>query len=226
MGCAIFVSAAYGQQSPETVLTEVKDNYDSRSSIQYKMVYKLKCFDCKDTTRIGALGKVVREKDDPVLGSHFWFNTDDSIVRYYNQYNLYVIDHAIKQIYRFKGSEAPTYLTGHTQCRVIKINFINTDKLLQDVLDTANNAELFTEDDHYIVSIKYADSELLKGMEREVWIGMENHTIDKITFQVKWEDQTEFNEWDLSDIEFDKVSVPDLYNYYMDYKQQYGMINR
>lgn len=210
---AILLLAGFSdkQEAVQTVLTKVKNNYDKHSSIIYKINYKQKFFDGGDTLQWNGTCKLVRDTTDTIFGGHICFRTYDSIERYYDLTNIYLIDHSKKQITEFKAHENQTgVITGNTAGSIIKTNFIYTDKLLSDFKDTTAKTSLLSDNNHFIVTIKYANEEPFSEKERNVWIRKNDFVIEKITYKVKFQGNYQYNEWNLSDIEFDNVKIDEL----------------
>jgi len=201
---------------------KVKDNYDKRSSVTYKINYRHKFFDEDDTLQWDATCKLIRETTDTLFGGQIWFLTTDGFERYYDLSNIYLIDHSKKKITEYRAHEHQTFIiTGNTAGSVIKINFLRTDKLLSDLKDTANKATLSADSEHFIVTIKYADKDDISEMERNLWIRKDYFVIDKLTFKVKFQGDYQYSEWNLSEIEFDKISTTDLEKSVNSYNKSY-----
>lgn len=199
------------QETAQTVLTKVKDNYYKHSSIVYNINYKQKFFDGDDTLQQNGTCKLVRETTDTLFGEYICFLTSDSIERYYDLTNIYFIDHSKKQITEYKAHENQTdVITRNTAGSIIKTNFIYTDKLLSDFKDTTAKTTLLSDNNHFIVTIKYANEKPFSEMERNVWIRKNDFVIEKITYKVKFQGNYQVNEWNLSDIEFDNIKIDEL----------------
>ena len=214
------------KETAQTVLIKVKQNYDKHSSITYKINYRQKFFDGDDTLKWNATCKLIRDTTDTLFRGRIWFLTTDSFERYYDLNNIYLIDHTKKKITEYKAHQNQTsVITGNTAGMVIKINFLNTGKLLSDLKDTSNKVILLSEEmgdkDHFVISIKYADDESFTQQQRTVWIRKNDFVINKITYKVKYQGDYQYNEWILSDIVFDNVTGSELNNSLNSYSKSY-----
>jgi thiol-disulfide isomerase/thioredoxin len=208
--------------TPLAVLTKLKENYDKHSSIVYKINFKHKFFSSDDTVVRNATCNLVRDASDTLYGGLFWNTVSDSLDRYYDLNNIYVIDHPQKKITEYKAHEHQTGpIDGNVTGNVIKVSFLNTDLLLSDLKDTSNKATLFTDKDHFLITINYADKEPFSDAERKIWIRTSDFVIDKIIRKIKFQGNYQYTEWNLSDIEFDKVSAGDLSKTLQSYSQSY-----
>jgi len=209
------------QETPQTVFAKVKNNYDKHSSIVYKINYKVKNLDSDDTLQLNANCKLIRNTADPLFNGYIWFLTADSAERYYDLAHIYLLDHKKKKITNYDVDENQgNIITGNIAGNVIKINFLNTSKLLSDVEDTANEVTLLSDNNHFIVTVKYADGDFSERV-RKTWIKKDDFVVDKITYQLKFQGQYQYNEWNLSDIEFDRVSNADIDKSIKSYRKSY-----
>ena len=210
------------EENPYSVLKRVKENYDNHTSISYKMIYRRKSFSRDDTLRWDAACKLVRDKNDTVFGGRIWFLTSDSFERYYDLNNLYLVDHKGKKITEFKahlGQTGP--ITGNAAGDVIKVNFQNTSKLLMSIGDSLNKTSMISNPDYYIVSILYPEIEKFTERKLMVWVKKNENIIERITYQAKYQGNYQYNEWNLSRIEFDNVSVEKLDNSLFSFNKLY-----
>lgn len=203
------------KETAQTVIQKVKEAYDKHASISYKIHYRQKYFSDNDTIVVDASCKLIRELSDTLFSARVWFCTKDSVEKYYDLNNIYIVEHAAKKITKYKAHENQEFaIKGNTTGEVINVGFTNTQALPDAVNDSANKIQMLPDSvpGHFIVSISYPDDESFSKMKKMVWVKKDDFVIDKITYNVRFQGQWQYNEWNLSDIGFDNVKKEELDN--------------
>jgi thiol-disulfide isomerase/thioredoxin len=209
-------------ETPQEILRLVKNNYDKHSSISYKITYRQKFFDRDDTAQWVANCELIRENNDSIFGGRIWFFTSDSFETYYDLNQIYDIDHSKKDMMIFNAHEDQTGpISSNTAGNVIKSGFLKTGKLLAQSWDTSNNVTMITEENHFVITIQFPSNKDFTEKRLTAWINKKAFTIDKMNYQVKHKGDYQYNEWNISEISFDNVSIDKLDKSIAQYKKSY-----
>lgn len=203
------------KETVQSVTRKVKDAYDKHTSMSYKIHYRQKYFSDNDTIVVDASCKLIRELSDTLFSARVWFSTTDSIEKYYDLNTIYVVEHSAKKITKYKAHEQQEFaIKGNTAGQVINVLFSDPQTLPDIVNDSANTATLISDSvpDHFIVSIAYPDDGTFSKMKKNIWVRKNDFVIDKITYNVQYQGNWQYNEWNLSGIEFDNVKAEELDN--------------
>lgn len=219
----LLVSWGNGDKTAIQVFEMVRSNYSNHASVQYDVVFKQKFLDYEDTTVWNATCKLIKNTNDSLFGGIVWFQTNDGFERFYNDTNIFVIDHNTKSIIEFNGyGNEASVLTGNAAQNVIRVNFFNNDKLYEAIRDTSNIVCVETVANHHIITIKYHNNEGITDLIRKIWVQKENQTIDKVTVSLNVGKDHEYKEWQLSNIKFDNVKYSELKNEFVKKKERYS----
>jgi thiol-disulfide isomerase/thioredoxin len=214
-GILLIAACNKEKESALSVLEKVKKNYDSHSSLSYKILYRQKYFSGNDTAVVRASCKLLRVPSDTLFEGRIWFSTEDSVEKYYDLKTIFVAEHSNKKITTYKAHDQQDFaITGNTTGSVIRVNFTNTEHMISDVKDSLNSVRLFPDSipDHFIVSVNYPDEDSFSHMEKNIWIRKDDFVIDKMTYTVQYQGEWQYNEWNLSDLRFDDVNAEELDN--------------
>jgi peroxiredoxin len=194
-------------QTARSVLIKIRHEYEKHTSISYNISYKMKFFSDDDTTKISGQCKLIRRVKDPLFRGEFWYHTNDSLDGFYNLQNTYLIDHREQKIIQ---STEKKLISRHTTGDLIDVYFLFPKELTDEVNDPKVHTSLLENKEYFIVVFKYADFDGFTKGERKLWIRKKDYVIDKVTFCIKFQGHYQYNEWNLKNIEFDKVSSADL----------------
>jgi hypothetical protein len=130
-------------KTPVVLADEIVSAYQQHTSLSYDIAYRQKYFSgIDDTVKISAKIDLVREESDSVFGGHVWISAD-TIERYYDTEYTYYILHNKQSVTRYpKGEEF--VITGNTVGEAIRIYFLNPDRLVTGVEDTASHSSWIT----------------------------------------------------------------------------------
>ncbi len=199
------------KETPQEVLLWVKNKYDKHNSISYSILYRQKFFSGNDTMQWKADCQLIRNTKDSILGGTIWFKTSDSIENYYNLNQVFSINHPKKHIDVFNAHENQTGpITGNIAGNVIRVNFLKPGKILSAALDTNNQVTMITEKTYYLITINYAKNSDFSDKQMMLWVNKKSAVIEKIKYHVKYQEEIQYNEWNLTNIRFDKSSTTQL----------------
>ncbi len=211
------------QPDPVELSNMVFDKLMRHTSISYDIEYKIKHLNSNDTTKIFTKIDLIRDTNDTVFGGYFWIDID-SIKRFYNTKNIYSIYDKEKEIVRFKKNETFA-ITNKTDGNSIETYFLNPNRLTYCVNDTANTIKLSVQKNNneevYVLHCDFPQSEYFESMYKEIYIDKLTYNIVKIAFFVKMQGETQYNEWNLSNIIYDKITKENLEKRFLEYKNKY-----
>ena len=212
--------------TPIDLAKNIIETYENHSSLSYNIDYSIKYFSSvDDTTKVSARIDLIRIPEDSIFGGHVWIKSD-SIDRYYDTKNLYFISHQKKHITQFPQNQVSP-IKGNTVGDAIRMYFLDPSRLMNGATDSTNLIELNEEqlNQKQVWKWRYifADDEYSENTWKNIWIDKENYTIPKMTFSSDMQGENQFNQWDLSNISFDKVSVNDLENRFARIQENYSM---
>jgi peroxiredoxin len=213
----LIVALGCSQEKPtaEEIAKKVHRKYDGRHSIAYDINYRHKYFHGDDTASIKGECIIVRDTADTVMNAALWINSDsDYEILYYNE-NSYSVYHNRKKISQYKCYKKRDF-DGNATYELVRTYFIDTDKLAESIADTANTVFLsdtaIAEKDYWIFKIEYPDDGDFTDFKRRVLISKNDLTIEKIYFTAKFQGNYQYNEWNLSNTQFDKHEIADVKN--------------
>lgn len=200
---------------PLDLATKILNKYDKHESLTYDIDYKIKYFSqIDDTTKISARVDLIRHDKDSIFGGYVWIKSD-TIEKYYDTRNTYLIDHRKKSIIRYP-KEKHFFITGNTVGEVIKMYFLKPDRLIKGANDSTNSISIdelqLKGKEYWKLNYEYDDDENYTDTWKNIWIDKENYFIPKMNFSSTFKGENQYNQWDLSDISYDKVSINDLEN--------------
>lgn len=222
----LFLSNCESNNNPEGVVKSALEEFVASNSISYDITYKNKYFNNDDTTELEGNCIIIREPKDTIFGGILWIKTNDSMERYYDLENIYIIDHKKKQITRFKAHNNQIGAITSVHAGVmIKIYYLEHEKFMDILKDTS---EVFKMTDTVINNIEfweikhdYPDNADYSDMTKSIFIDRDLNLIQKIIFSVKFQNDYQYNEWNLSNIEFGNDTPSELEKRFEELKKQY-----
>lgn len=202
------------------------ESYQRHRSISYDIDYQIKFFSqTADTTKLRAAVQLIRQDSDSIFGAYIWI-TADSITRYYNTEAFYLINHVTHTITQYPKDKASP-LTGNIVGDVYPTYFINPDRILRAIEDTTTVVQLQKDSVNEIAMLKMnidiLDDDQISNSWKNVWFDPHNLSIKKMNYHVEMQGETQYNQWDLHNIVFDKSSVETLEAKLADYLKQYKL---
>ncbi|MBN3036260.1 MAG: TlpA family protein disulfide reductase [Bacteroidales bacterium] len=193
----------------DEIVLKAQQVYEKHTSMSYDIDYRIKYFSDYDTVRVGAQCILIRDDTDTLFGGIIWFMTSDSIEKYYDLTNIYSINHHEMRITEYRAHDDQSWaLTGNTAGSVYRIDFLDPGRLQEKTNDSSNLVLLtdtvLMEEPFWIVQVKYPDDPPFLNMEHSYWISVNTSLIRKITFRAEFQNEIQYDEWNISNIEFDR----------------------
>lgn len=231
------VTTGTAQKTDRKFVNEVVDFYKKQSSISYDINYKIKYYDNDDTITQNGNCKMIRDTKDIIFGAYFWYdvknNEEINYSKYFDGNYCYYIDHKGKAITRFNAKKGDTnVINGATDGEMINIKFMRPHSITEYINERGNITTyadtMINKNAFGSVRIDFANEE---GDQSRQWlrfhINKKTKIIERITFHVTDRDQSQHNEWHLTNVKFNTIkrtdlekSFADLNNYNLtDYKE-------
>lgn len=220
----LMLSCGNGHMTPEKLAEDLSTAYQSKTALSYDIDYRIKYFkDLDDTTRTLASADLVKIEGDTVFGGAVWIG-DEYYDRYYNGKNSYYIYHYEKEITRYPV-EKPIIFTGSHYGEMIRIYFLKPERLINSINNPTNNVELKDEGTLWNLTFAFPDYEDITDISKNVWINKDDFTIPKMNYLSHSLGESQYNQWDISNLVFDKVTLEDLEERFSTYSEQYEMVD-
>ena len=213
VGFILIIILTIGCNSQKPSPVELVEKYNktivSHTSINYSIDYRMKYFDNDDTIYLNAKVVLIKDPADTLFGGTIWID-NDSIERYYDLEYIYIINHKKREIKRFDAHNGQDWaINGNTIGNVIEIYFLNSEKLIYNINDSTNNVAnsdtLMDKVNMAELTIKFADDTPFVNPTKHLFFKQQNGLLQKMSYYVEFQNQFQYNEWNLSNIEFDKI---------------------
>lgn len=202
------------KQTPKSVLASLLAKNAKHTSISYHVKFRMKWFNGKDTTPIQADCKLIKDKKDTLFRGYVWFNTKHyNCIKYFDLDSIYNFDDSLKTKTSYKKTEY-WHITGNSTSFVINTFFLDTSIIHNALIDTTIIGSLSKDkignDEFWKVTIKYKDDKELSNNWRCLWIHTNDSTIRKIIRHCTYQENDEYQEWDIDSIQYDKETPQSL----------------
>jgi len=209
----LFSSCHKQEYQPLELANEIKNTYEQKTSLSYDIDYQIKFFsEPEDTNKVSAQIDLIRAPQDSIFGGYVWIDMD-SIERYYDLKNTYLIFHKEKKVTRYKKSESWA-ITGGIVGEAIRMYFLKPNRLTKGAKDSTIVTNISKENIDGKALLKwnyeFPKDEYTDESWKNMWINPDDFSIPKMNFYALSQGENQYNQWDLSNIVFDKVSAEDL----------------
>ena len=190
------------------IISKVIDNYEKYHSMSYELVLSDKSLFYKDTILINAKCLFVRNPEDSLYKSSFryWAKTDIDLEILYDKYHAYKINHEDSSIIHYDSANIKRAIVMN---RLKDNYFINPNSLLSSIKDSSNviivSKDTIRNREFVKIGIYYPDENDIKDINKIFWVNAGNFNIEKFSFQVKFQGNYQYHEWNLKKIEFDNT---------------------
>jgi len=218
---ALFSCTSSPKADKQFVLDVIRQ-YQSKSTIDYDFIYKIKTFDDDDTLVYKGNCNLIRDVKDTIFGGSIWYDisseytnsvrdTASTRSKYYNGNNLFLIDNKKMAATKFDPFKGETYpITSSFDGEVIKTAFLQTDKLRKRLEDKTIQHKisdtLLSGEEHAVLALNIPTDDTIQKQIKTYYINKTSRLITKITYYTTLADQHQYNEWNLSNIKFNTVS--------------------
>ncbi|MNV00583.1 Thiol-disulfide oxidoreductase ResA [compost metagenome] len=201
----------FGQsEEQQQILQKTIEKYQLHRSVSYDVVYEIKYFDDEKTNIVTSHVDILKSETDTIFKGFFMYNRKDSflnVIKYYKPNDLFVIDLNKEVVTKFDASKEQTApVTGNMDGSVLKIYFLEMERLQRKLKNPDNKWSYSDSGNSLKVKINYPDDEDYNGREESIYIDKETQTIIRITYQARYKDQIQKNQWLISNLTFDQVN--------------------
>ncbi|AFU67719.1 thiol:disulfide interchange protein, TlpA_like family [Psychroflexus torquis ATCC 700755] len=198
------------ENTANSIVSEFENRILNSESWEYDVHYKMKYFSSdEDTLNYYSNCRLIKHKLDTIFGGSFWIK-NDSIDRYYDLENIYIINHNSKKITKFfpkKGQDG--VIRGNTVSGVLDSYFLKPNRLSKYLKDSTIVAKL---NDTLIGkknlnTIEFAfEDELPIEKQTKIFYFNDDNYLKDIIYSVKFQNEWQYNEWHFSNEKFNKVN--------------------
>lgn len=200
--------------TPEIKLNNIISNFLKKTSISYDLDFRIKYFDYPDTTNISAKTILIREESDTLFGGYIWFSKTDEFANYIKYYDLksfYIINNKTKVVTRYNPKNPIPYgFKANFDGRLLNTYFLKQNNLKKLFKDTTYKKSIIEQKNFLKIKLNYPDNKEISNMKRELFLDNSNSSIRKIVLTAELDNLSEFNEWNLKNINFDNYKPDDL----------------
>jgi thiol-disulfide isomerase/thioredoxin len=188
--------------------------YKAHQSLSFVIDYTMKFFDSDEPISFQSEVFLIKSSADTIFKGSFLYERKDSsnhYLKYYQPADLYIIDVKKEKITSFDASKQQTSpIHGNIDGNVLKVYFFEPDRLLRKLSNPENTFSV-TDTAHFLkMHFKFPDDEDFHGKEEAVYIDKNTLTIPRITYQARYQDQIQQNQWQLHHMAFDQITEADL----------------
>lgn len=210
----------------ENTINDYENKIVSLNSIDYDINYKMKYFSSDDTLNYNTHCVLLRNKKDTIFGGEIWIE-NDSIDRYYDLKNIYIIEYKKEKITKYFPHKGQDWaINGNTISGVKSIYYLKPEKLLKNLKDSTITYQfsdtLINNTKHYQIKYRFADELPIEQQKKNVIINNEN-LISKISYSVKFQNEYQYNEWNLKNIKGNKTTSDDLKDKFSKLTEKYEL---
>lgn len=217
------------EKSTDSIIKNFEEEIENNKSWEYDINYKMKYFSSdEDTLNYYSNVRLIRHKSDSIFGGSFWIK-NDSIDRYYDLENIYIIDHNNKKITKFfphKGQDG--VIKGNTISGVLNSYFFKTNRLSKSLKDSTTlvslNDTIFRDLKRNSIEFKFKDN-LPIEKQRKTFFFNDEDLLKSITYSVKLQNEWQYNEWHFSNEKYNEITDIDLKSEFNDIVKSYKIEN-
>ncbi len=201
----------FGQsEEQQQILEKTIEKYQSHESVSYDVVYEIKYFDDEKPMTVTSHVDILKSETDTIFKGFFIYDRKDSfvnVIKYYKPNDLFVIDLSEEVVTKFNASKEQTFpVEGNMDGSVLNIYFLEMDKLQRKLKNPENKWSYSDTGNCLKVKISYPDDEDYYDREESIYIDKKTQTIIKITYQARYKDQIQENQWLINNLTFDQLN--------------------
>lgn len=216
-----FIAFANPNKEISDALKNIEYNYLSHKSMSYRVIYKIKSLMAKSLEQVVSDVELIRKENDNNFGAVIWYKLGDTVEKYYSGSELFDINHKTKTITTF--NIAAGELDGIIQDidgDVVRIPFSNP-KMISGLNDGMNKLSIKNNPKNKKLKqilVKYPNEKSFENAEMEITYDAKTYEIVKIFSKFKFRGELQTNEWNISNIQYDKITESDLSKRFAKYK--------
>ena len=212
-----------------TLINKFIDNYKQHSSITYQIEYKRKSVFKKDTNVYFATCNLIRDENDSLFNGYFWIKTDKNNETIYDLNLIYLFDPIKSDLY-IKKQKLNQKSSASIYNSLIDIYFLNPDKINKYQADTNNEISMSIENEngneYYHIIVKIPGNGMVVGGERHFFINKQSLIITKSILIVKYQNDFQYEEWNIKNVVFDKTIADDIIKHISDLQNKNNVIEQ
>jgi len=198
------------ENTANSIISEFENRISNSESWEYDVHYKMKYFSSdEDTLNYYSNCRLIKHKSDTIFGGSFWIK-NDSIDRYYDLENIYIINHNSKKITKFFPKKGQDWaIRGNTVSGVLNSYFLKPNRLSKYLKDSTIVAKLndtiIGKKNLNTIEVAFEDELPIEKQKKIFYFNHDNYLKD-ITYSVKFQNEWQYNEWHFSNEKFNKVN--------------------
>jgi thiol-disulfide isomerase/thioredoxin len=200
--------------TPEKELNKVISIIKSKTSISYDLEYRIKYFDYPDTANLSAKTVIIKEKSDSLFGAYIWYSRKDSIqdyIKYYDLNSFYIVHNNKREVIRYNPKKPIPYgFTNNFDGKLLKTYFLQDSSLKKMIQDSIYKSKVIDENGLLKLNIIYPDGDEVVNQVKEIFFNKTSNTVRQIIFKAELDNLQEYNEWNISNVNFNNSKAKDL----------------
>jgi thiol-disulfide isomerase/thioredoxin len=198
------------EKTANSIVSEFENRISNSESWEYDVHYKMKYFSSdEDTLSYYSNCRLIKHTSDTIFGGSFWIK-NDSIDRYYDLKNIYIINHNSKKITKFFPKKGQDWaIRGNTISGVLDSYFLKPNRLSKYLKDSTIvaklNDTLINEKNFKTIEFAFGDELPIEKQRKTFYFNIDNYLKD-IIYSVKFQNEWQYNEWHFSNEKFNKVN--------------------
>ncbi|OBY65566.1 hypothetical protein LPB3_04185 [Polaribacter vadi] len=211
---AMFLSCKKEKTTPEKELNNVMSKINNKTSISYDLNYRIKYFENLDTTNLYVKTIIIKEKSDSLFGGYIWYSRKDSItdyIKYYDLNSFYIINNNRKEVIQYNPKiPIPYGFTNNFDGKLLKTYFLQGSSLKKLIQDSIYKSKVIDENGLLKLNIIYPDGDEVVNQVKEIFFDKTSNIVKQIIFKAELDNLQEYNEWNISNVNFDNYKAKDL----------------
>ncbi|MGM0609309.1 MAG: TlpA family protein disulfide reductase [Candidatus Muiribacteriota bacterium] len=209
-----FLISCQKEKTTDVIVENFENQVEKNKTWEYDINYKMKYFSSdEDTLNYNSNVRLIRHKNDTIFGGSFWIK-NDSIDRYYDLENIYIINHNQKEITKFFPHKGQDWaINGNTISGVLDSYFFKANRLSKYLKDSTTVAILtdttFRDSKRNAIEFRFKD-DLPIEKQRKTFFFNEDDNLKNITYSVKFQNEWQYNEWHFSNEKYNDITDSDL----------------
>ncbi|PRP67139.1 hypothetical protein BST86_08530 [Nonlabens agnitus] len=209
-----FLLSCQEEKSIDLIIENFEKQVEKNKSWEYDINYKMKYFSSdEDTLNYNSNVRLIKHKNDTIFGGSFWIK-NDSIDRYYDLENIYIINHKQKKITKFFPHKGQDWaINGNTISGVLDSYFLKANRLSKYWKDSTTVARLtdtiFRDSNRNAIKFRFKDN-LPIEKQRKIFFFNEDDNLKNIIYSVKFQNEHQYNEWHFTNEKYNSITDSDL----------------
>ena len=210
LALSISVISCQKENTTHSIVTDFENRISKTESWEYDVHYKMKYFSSdEDTLDFYSNCRLIKHKNDTIFGGSFWIK-NDSIDRYYDLENIYIINHNSKKITKFFPKKGQDWaIRGNTVSGVLDSYFLKPNRLSKYLKDSTIvarlNDTLINKSSFNKIEFGFEDELPIEKQRKTFYFNNDSYLKD-ITYSVKFQNEWQYNEWHFTNEKYNEVN--------------------